>query len=1043
MDNPSVDRDPVEVLAAEFAERLRRGEVPSVTEYVSRHPDLSDEIRELFPTIAAMERMKTRRWSPGSGEATLDAPPPERLGDFRILRQIGRGGMGIVFEAEQESLRRPVAVKVMPKLSLLEPKHLKRFQREAQTAAKLHHSNIVPVFGVGHDDGFHYIVMQRIRGVGLDGVLARLAGEALDAQSQPRRTPDAGRLAAVARALIAEKFPHSAKAGKTNNERNDTKPLADDTGPPVPPTLPHREPRVDNAGRWNTGSFWHGIASIGIQAAEAMAYAHAQGVLHRDIKPANLLIDEPGVVWITDFGLAKATDDEVSRTGDVVGTLRYMAPEQFRGECNTKSDIYSLGLTLYELATLKPAFDSSDPSTLMRKVAEGNTPAPRRLQPEIPRDLETIVLKSIACTPSDRYPSAGDLAADLRAFLEDRPIQARRVTPVERLWRWGRRNPLVAGLTSTVLVLLLVVAIVSSVGYVQASRAGTRATKATAQAVRAFQGEKKQRQKAEATTAVALEVLDRIYTRLAPGDLVGTSQISVEASDGDEIEIPLQPVLSDQTVALLEELLAFYDRLAVENADNQQLREDTATAYRRVGTIKRHLGQMEDADAAYRHALEIYQKLDAGASDHTEFRTEMAVIHNELGNIHAAQSKKDKAREEHGKALSILESGSSTSSYLPAEDRYELARTYYHLGTTGRPGPERSAAPPMNPPGDEPGPRGRGRRPPDQGAGPAERGPGHPPPDSARRPPPRRRPPPGSRPPGPPDIGARHHPPGSDPDRMIVDEGLSRLEATPERRHYVDSAIEILEELLREHPSEAKYRHLLARCYRDSPPDVLSAEGPFLRLNKATRILEALVEEYPGVAGYRFDLIESYAAPQLCGPLLTPEICPVVEERLRTALELSEELVAEHPNIPAYEASRVQIYLKLADVLHRTDRPAEAESNLRTGLDVQLSLVKAFPKALSYKVWLATIQRSLAMLLRDQNQLPDAQTLLEESISVLEPLRENQRELPYVRPLLAESYLALGDVLSRMGQHEQAHDAQQAARELRPGRRGPPSQPKD
>ena len=174
VDGASIDRDPVELLAAEFVDRHRSGECPTIEEYVERHPDLADDIRELFPTIAGLERLKVSRELSSDGRASIGAAKIERLGDFRIIREIGRGGMGIVYEAEQESLGRRVAIKVLPKQSLLNPRQLTRFQREAQTAARLHHTHIVPVFGVGEHDGYHFIVMQLIRGVGMDEVVAEV-----------------------------------------------------------------------------------------------------------------------------------------------------------------------------------------------------------------------------------------------------------------------------------------------------------------------------------------------------------------------------------------------------------------------------------------------------------------------------------------------------------------------------------------------------------------------------------------------------------------------------------------------------------------------------------------------------------------------------------------------------------------------------------------------------------------------------------------------------------------------------------------------------
>jgi WD40 repeat protein len=189
------------------------------------------------------------------------------------------------------------------------------------------------------------------------------------------------------------------------------------------------------------------VARIGIQVAEALNHANAQGTLHRDIKPSNLLLDGQGTVWVTDFGLAKAADSaDLTHTGDIVGTVRYMAPERFQGISDARSDLYSLGLTLYELLTLRPAFTATDRNRLLEQVRHEEPPRPRKLNPKVPRDLETIVLKTIAKEPAQRYQSAAELAADLQRFVDDKPIRARRTSPAERLWRWCRRNPLLAGM---------------------------------------------------------------------------------------------------------------------------------------------------------------------------------------------------------------------------------------------------------------------------------------------------------------------------------------------------------------------------------------------------------------------------------------------------------------------------------------------------------------------------------------------------------------------------------------------------------------------
>ncbi len=456
--------DLLDQLANEFAERYHRGERPALQEYLDRYPDLADEIRELFPAMVEMERAKQDQVAADLSLATHSPAPLERLGDFRILREIGHGGMGIVYEAEQVSLGRHVALKVLPQKRLLDTRAKRRFEREAKAAAKLHHTNIVPVHGVGECDGLPYYVMQFIQGLGLDEVLTELRRLPLPAAapgspegSPPRGSGKAVSAAAVAQSLRTGQFQSAPLATVDESAR-----VADERSSTLVPAAPRTSASLALPGQSGSSqqakkqTYWQSVARVGVQVAEALAYAHSQGILHRDIKPSNLLLDTQGTVWVTDFGLAKAADsDDLTQTGDIVGTLRYMGPERFQGRADPRSDIYSLGLTLYELLTLRPAFPEVDRNKLMHQVLHNEPPRPRQLQDDIPRDLETIVLKAIAKEPAQRYPTAPELAEDLKRFVEDRPIRARRISSAERLWRWSRRNPLLAGMTALILVLTL------------------------------------------------------------------------------------------------------------------------------------------------------------------------------------------------------------------------------------------------------------------------------------------------------------------------------------------------------------------------------------------------------------------------------------------------------------------------------------------------------------------------------------------------------------------------------------------------------------
>lgn len=437
----SPERDPLEEVADAYLARLRAGEQPALSEYQRAHPELANDIAELFPALLMMEAGRKCVEQPAEPDPArlTDEQVPRELGEYRLVREVGRGGMGVVYEAWQESLGRHVALKVLPFNNLARPEHLERFRREARAAARLHHTNIVPVFGVGEHEGIHYYAMQFIHGQGLDAVL-----------DEVRRLRNAQGESTATKALA------STIAGKLLSGRANHPAAVETPGSGSPPAANAAAPNLtlDSQDR-----YFASVARLGAQAAEALEYAHGQGVIHRDIKPSNLLLDTDGQVWITDFGLAKAEDSDVlTSPGDILGTVRYMAPERFQGQADGRSDIYGLGITLYELLTLHPAFEHSNRGLLVEQIARLEPTGPRKFNPHIPLDLETIVLKAMAKEPARRYTRAGEMADDLRRFLADRPIRARRTPWRERAWRWCRRNPTVAALLGCVGALLLAIA---------------------------------------------------------------------------------------------------------------------------------------------------------------------------------------------------------------------------------------------------------------------------------------------------------------------------------------------------------------------------------------------------------------------------------------------------------------------------------------------------------------------------------------------------------------------------------------------------------
>lgn len=390
-------RDPLELLATQFLEESRQGKRPRVEEYAARYPRLAGELRELLSTLLALEEMKSRQEL-----ASVRQPLPEhwnitRLGEFRVLREIGRGGMGVVFEGIHEKINRRVAIKLLPWRFPRQSRWRRQFLREAQLAAQLKHPHIVPVFSYGEEDGRCYYVMQLIEGVGLDRLIQRLRQ---------------GRGIVAVDEIHSEFRQHGQKGG-------------------IPAQTAGLSNRVLRRGAW------HQFAKIGAQVASALRYAHQQGTLHRDIKPGNVMLDVKGALWITDFGLAMAKEHAMSGQEVVAGTIRYMAPEQFEGMVDERSDIYSFGVTLYELCTLVPAFSMSTRMQLIQGIRAGERRPPMEIVPTMPRRLNAIITKCMAISPAERYQSVDEVLEDLTRFLAGQPLRGESRPPFWKRW-WKR-----------------------------------------------------------------------------------------------------------------------------------------------------------------------------------------------------------------------------------------------------------------------------------------------------------------------------------------------------------------------------------------------------------------------------------------------------------------------------------------------------------------------------------------------------------------------------------------------------------------------------
>ena len=578
--------DPDSVLGAlidDLADRLQAGQAVDLEACVREHPEHESQIRGLFPALEMMAALG-RSADRGAG----GPPPPGNdprlgsgvLGDYRIVREVGRGGMGVVFEAMQISLGRRVALKILPLAAAVDPRHLQRFQLEAQAAAHLHHPHIVPIHAVGCDRGVHYYAMQFVEGRSLADLVREIrrgAAKPPDADFELAGDRPAGR-PADADPTASEPSPTAEAPKEPSGSSRSSRDLA-----------PARS-----------------AARLGIQAAEALEHAHGLGVLHRDIKPANLLVESSGHLWVADFGLARfGADSDLTRTGDLLGTLRYMSPEQVaarRVVVDHRTDIYSLGATLYELLTARPAFDGQDRQELLRRIASEDPTPPRQLDPTIPRDLETIVLKAMAKEPEGRYATALDLAEDLRRFLADEPIRARRPGPAERLAKWAKRHRV--ALASAAAALVIAMAVGSALLWHQHGQT----IREKERTWRAYEQNRK--------------ILDLVFSKQEQVNMKAMGLITQANMKG----------LGDDG-AYVGMVRDFYQDMIKQAGDDPDTAELKARSYHLVGFCRMVLGDIAGAEEAYRRAVELFEELLARGGDSPSMAWLLASTLNDRGQL--------------------------------------------------------------------------------------------------------------------------------------------------------------------------------------------------------------------------------------------------------------------------------------------------------------------------------------------------------------------------------------------------------------------------
>ncbi len=968
-DSEDESRHPVDVLSEDYARRLRAGERPTIEEYVARCPDHADLLRSILPSIAIVERVSNHEAEQRRAEVLSSPRPaslpkvPNTLGDFEIVREIGRGGMGVVYEAIQRSLNRHVALKVISGLISSNEVHRARFRREAEAAASLHHTNIVPIYGIGEDHGLQYYAMQLIDGVTLADVVHGMSTEPANGMASHPPDPQSGSSRTSVQRVVRSN-PHfdCAHAVRWMLSRSSTGPIpayrtksngsvasqptkvadpdqATVAVSDIQPETPSGASEFDVSARPAraretrpaplTREYFRNVARIIANAANALDYAHHQRILHRDIKPANLLLDRDGTLWITDFGLARNTEIEGGTiAGEVMGTLRYMAPEQIAGHGDARTDVYSLGLTLFELLTLREAIEAPK-ARLLDPQRHSNIPLPRSIQANVPQDLQTITLKACAFAPEDRYQRASELEEDLQRFLEDRPILAKRASQFELLVRWGRRNPAIASLLSATLALLLLIAGMLGVWNRQQQRLIVekdieyrRAERNLDDKTAALTRVEQEHVRAEKNLELALNAFDQVINNIASR---GSTLSAGSGLDDDDLLDLSDATLSQADIELLESLFQFFDKFSEENSKDLQLK--SAVARQRVGDIQHKLGKLDEAEASYAKAAKVFQAAVMHAPDQPESLLPLIAIHNELLIIMAKRGQILKATTKYQEARKWLSESPTVNA--SAEGRFALAKLLNSIGTLGsRFGRDQRAR---------------------QSLGPFGRAPNRP--------------------------------------NALPAAQLARLK---QEANFNAEALGLLQQLVAEDPNHAAYQVVLARTLKDHARiarmtgESSSAEESLVQ---AIGIFETLCRSHPDSAAFEYELADTLNTHI--------GVQPNDQQRCQRALEICERISKENPHVPEYRALNASILVRLSEMSGRT---ARAEELLSTAIKIQRELTARYSDIAAYSLALTRSLAQTAELSMAFKKPNKAIERIDEAILEAERLQRSIRGKGLVKP---------------------------------------------
>eukprot|EP00913_Durusdinium_trenchii_P008909 g8375.t1 len=670
-EHPDVDRTQLlrELLLIELEMRRTHGETPAVEEYASRFPDQTDVIDDALHSVAEKtadldetclasdpSETETIVYTPGERPDSLQAGG-KQFGDYELLHEIARGGMGVVYKARQTKLNRIVALKMIKSGELAGDEEVKRFHAEAEAAAALDHPGIVPIYEVGQHNDQHFFSMGFVDGAGLDAQL----------KEGPLPPKDAAGLIKT----IAEAVQYAHDKGIVHRDLKPANVLLADAAHPV-------DAQSGAAQQIGANQTEPGRAAPGHNDSPTTAVENPSSAARAGT--ARLFAPR-----ITDFGLAKniAGDSGMTATGQVLGTPSYMPPEQAAGkieQVGPLADVYSLGAMLYATLTGRPPFQSANVMETLKQVLEREPVSPSQLNPAVDKDLETICLKCLEKDAAKRYPTARDFASDLECYLTGKPISARPISRPARVWRWCKRNPLGATVAGLLLFLAIAgpaVAVhqVDTNRRLDAALSGEKDATATAQTKEQETAEALEKVKAALVREqAALKRKDRAL--LETEDAIARYVAAV--TNATLLKEPrLKPLLRLLLKDALVHFQSFIDRHKHEQ--DMETRARMGSALAQIGSINRRIGTNQAAIDAFEQSRALFEKLTSTPSGGKEYERSLSDVLNELAVLYELTGEPEKSLRDHRRAVALRKRLAERHSGDPQYER-RVAASLLNLG---------------------------------------------------------------------------------------------------------------------------------------------------------------------------------------------------------------------------------------------------------------------------------------------------------------------------------------------------------------------------